>query len=1033
MRTKFAFFSALILFFVGQVIFAQVTGAVQDDFGPVQDAEVAVRGGDQSTYTDEDGRFSIDAQVGDVLTVTDMMGVAKDFKVTRLNMGTMNMSAVVLEQVELVGGIKIDPAQKVGAYDVVRKEDFELTPVASIDEVLNGRVAGLSFSQNSGDPGSQNIIAIRGVGSLIGTPNPLYVIDGVIVGKGQDNGQIIESWNPLASIDPNSIETVTVLKDASGTALYGARGANGVIVVTTKKGKYNQKTRFNFATDMAVQSIAYDKQNWMTTDEYIKWGGMVIYNQDPTPGAGGVWGWGANPNYSSLEEAIAGFREQISWDSDTQTGWDGVTNTNWRDAVRRSNATVKTYNFSVTGGGENTSFRFGGSYYQNKPLLLHSNFDRYSINTAIDHKINDKFILGVNLNFTDVEHTGANDAGAFRNPWLTNWYILPIYPVYNDDGSYNQLNLGPGNEWFNPVALQEADFAKGSIQTWVGSMNAELQFAKNFYAKTLFGGQYQTLNEKEFWSPFLGDGRNYNGMVDVANTRVFDWNWTNTLSYRNIIAEVHDLSVFAGMEYQEHTFDALRANVIDLAEPKPYLNFGSSEQYNAGEAFYEWKQYSYFSSLSYSYDQRYSLVAQVRRDYNSTLGDRKYGTFWSVGGAWNIDKESFAPSAFSTFVLRANYGEIGNIPYADGWGTQYNKLTLLGPGENAFGSTLGLSVLGNRSLIWETAKTANIGLDLGFFNDRLKFSVEAYDKRTSSAIFRKSIPNSNLGSFTMANVAEILNRGVEVSISSTPIRTTNFRWSLDGNFAYNKNTVDKMYDPDIIFVVEGRAIQEGQLFGEYYTYAWAGVNPETGAPMWYLDETRTTTTEDITDENLQRQYLGITNFPRYMAGLRSTFVYKNWSLSAYFSGQFYFAVHNRWQNYVNSDGSSLNYNQTAEMLYDAWTPDNPNAPEPIQALANANQSRNFSSRRVRRGDHIRLKDVKLAYSFGDMFKKATGIDNLTVYVRAVNPWIWVKDKKLTFDPESSSNQYGQGWEGKGLYDYTSPIMKSYSFGISIDF
>src|SRR5690606_3121907 len=346
MRTRFAFLSALFLLFVGQVVFAQVTGTVQDGDGfPLPDAEVTVRGGDATEFTDENGSFIIEAQIGDVLVITDMFGTSKEFNVSRNNLGVLKLGeAIELTTVTLVGGVTLDVSQKVGANTVVSKEDFELAPVASIDEVLNGRVAGMSFSTNSGHPGGTNIIAIRGVGSFVGTPNPLYVIDGVVVGKGQDAASIMESYNPLTSIDPNSIESVSVLKDASATALYGARGANGVIVVTTKKGKFNQKTRFNLSTDYGIQNIAFDDQKWMNAEEFVRWGGLTLFNANPG-------------NYQNMQEAVDAFA--------AQSGWDGVTSTDWLDAVTRNAASVRTYNFSATGGSENTSFRLGGAYTEN--------------------------------------------------------------------------------------------------------------------------------------------------------------------------------------------------------------------------------------------------------------------------------------------------------------------------------------------------------------------------------------------------------------------------------------------------------------------------------------------------------------------------------------------------------------------------------------------------------------------------------------------------------------------------------------------
>lgn len=915
-----------------------------------------------------------------------------------------------IEEVVLVGGVKLDPAVKLGSYTVVSKANFESTPVASVDEVLNGRVAGLTFSTNGGDPGSTNLITIRGVGSLIGTPNPLYVIDGVIVGKGSDNAQVMESWNPLASIDPNSIEKVAVLKDASATALYGARGANGVIVITTKRGRFNQKTRFNLSSDMSIQDVAFDKQKYMNASEYLQWGGQMYVN---------------NGTFTNLQDGIDYFA--------ANSNYDGTTDENWQKRVQRDNSIVNTYNLSATGGGENTSFRLGGSYYQNEPLVLESKFDRISLSAAIDHKVGEKFTLGFNSNFTNVERKTYNDGGAYRNPWLTNWYIAPIYPAYNPDGTFNQENLGPGNDYFNPLAIQKMDFMKGSIKTFVSSVTGEYQFMDGFYVNSLFGAQYQALDEMQYWDPRIGDGLTYGGYVLEARTSAFDWNWNNSVSYRKVLNDRHDLQVYAGMEYQEHKYYAMGAQVDQLSHPIPHMSFGKNFL-QPWEDRLKWTQISYYSRLNYTLDRKYSLSAQIRRDGNSTLGLTKFGNFWSVAGAWTLSEERFIPEFFNLLTLRANYGEIGNIPYADQWGPQYNSIAMVSPiSFYAADEATTISQPGNPELRWEISKQYNFGLDFTILNNALNASVDVYQRKTQDAIYRFTTTATTGGPDSyLLNVGDILNRGVEVTLGLKPFNKE-FKWFIDGNMAYNRNTVESISNPDQIDLSSTansmRAIAEGHLLGEYYTYQWAGVDPTTGAGLFYTDETRTETTTNRAAA--KRVWQGKTPFPKYTAGIKNEFRYKNISVSAFFTGQFEYSVHNRWQNYILGDGSAIN-NQIVDALYDSWTPTNTTASNPKQIPNNPSNAAGPSTRWMRDGDHIRLKEAKISYSFGNVLKNA-GVDNLTIYLRGVNLWLYTFDKNLTFDPESNSNAAGATWEGKGLYDYTSPIMRSYSFGISLDF
>lgn len=1010
--------SFLFLFAVFQFVDAQVRGTVNDQDGfAVADAEVTVRGTEATAVTDENGAFEIDAQIGDVLVVTDMLGATKDFNVTNENMGTLSFGAVtVLETVNILGGIKLDEAQKIGSYTTVKKEDFELTPVTSVDEVLNGRVAGLNFSTNGGHPGSANMVAIRGVGSFIGSSNPLYVIDGVVVGTGADNSGLMTSFNPLSNIDPNQIESVTVLKDASSTALYGARGANGVIVVTTKRGKYNSSTKFTLSTEMSIQDIAFDKQKFMNSSEYMQWGSMALFN------SGG---------YANMQEAYD--------DLAASTGYDGVTNTDWKEAVRRNAASVNTYNFSATGGGENTSFRAGLSYYENNPLVIGSEFDRISGSFAVDHKASDRLSLGFTGNISSITNDTYSDGGANSNPWLTQWTVLPIYSPYTADGSYN-FDLGPSGRHWNPVAIQNTNFLRGNILTFVGSAFADYKLTKDININSQFGMQYQTLDEKSWWNPEFGDGLSYNGLVQQSANRYLDWNWTNTVSYQKVFADIHDIQLHVGMDYQEHKFNSLFQIGADFTIPEPYLNNATDFTLGTNGDLEKWVQYSYFARLNYVLDNRFVITGQLRRDSNSILGDNfKHGTFWSAGAAWNMANEEFMGDAVNLLTLRANYGVSGNIPFANSWGSTYAALAAMGNSPiYGTGGGLTLSESGNSQMKWEESEQINIGVDFGFARNAISGSIDLYSKKTNDALFSSTIVGETPSPVNtiIQNLGNVENKGIEATLTGRPFNRE-FKWEISGNFAYNKSEVGKMLDPTANYMTSAmKTIREGQLFGEYYTYGWAGVDPTNGDALWYTDETETETTNN---RNAASQYFqGKSPFPVYMAGLKNEFSYKGVSLSVFFTGQFDYAVMDAWTNYSMNDGETIWYNQQTSLLYDSWTPENPNASNPRQVYGalnsegNTSSSQNPSSRWLKDGDHIRLKELKLAYSFGKALERA-GIDNLTIYVRGTNLWTHAFDDDLNFDPEANSNAYSQQWQGKGVYDYNSPIMRSYSLGVILDF
>lgn len=970
-----------------------------------------------------------------------------------------------IEEVVIMGSIKIDPAQKVGSYSTVSKANFESTPFSSVDEVLNGRVAGLNFSSASGDPGSSNMVIVRGVSSIIGTPNPLYVIDGVVIGKGADNAQMMESWNPLAVLDPNSIESVQVLKDASSTALYGSRGANGVIIVKTKKGKFNQKTRFEFSTETGLQDRAYDKLDLMTGDEYIKYGSILMWN---------TWKRGGLPAnvtpFSNLKDAENYYMKTYILpnfdikDEDGNVIGNNYTGkyTDWTKEVSRNSSVVNTYNFGASGGGENTSFRLGGSYYQNEPLVKSSKFDRISVNAAIDHKASDKLKFGLNLNYSNVKRNTYMGGRASANPVTNSIMLSPLRPIYNADGTYYDEAWAPATDMtagFNPVALINDAYQKSTINTFIASINMDYQFMKNVSFSSLFGTQGQFMRELQSIDKghpvYTGQTESDNyGFLQDARTDMLDWNWSNNFIYRNLFADKHNVEVIAGMEYQNHTYNNFTNYSYFMSDTRPYFGAARAGSVISYGSDLVWRQIGYYSRLNYTFDNKYTVTGQYRRDGNSTLGEEKFGNFWSVGGSWNAKNENFAPSAFSTLNFRGSYGVLGNIPFADQWGDQYNYLSTLfiASSSGSVGGNTGYGFVnnpGNRFLTWEEAKHLDVGADIGFFNDRLKFTLDYYNKITEKAIstdtpaYETGGPNEFLN-----NVGKIRNRGFELVIDATPIATSDFRWTVNANGAYN-NTKLLEFNRDLQQFLgdtsdgsnELVALAPGHIFGEYYVRLWAGIAQaddatkgiKAGDALFYTNGSKT----DVTNKRVDAEFawMGKSAFPVYNVGFTNEFKYKNVSLSFLLTGQFDFYVQNGVHSYTIHDGAFPTRNQINDALYDSWTDapgaENYGASNPAAVVGDVNEGRLESSRFLNKGDHIRLKEMKVSYSFGSLFKESVGLNNLTIYLRGTNLLMYAFDKELNYDPESNSNSWS--WLGKGRYWYASPVLRTVSFGIQVGF
>ena len=1007
----------LFLFAVFQLADAQVKGTVNDQDGfAIADAEVVVIGTETSTFTDEGGNFEIEAQVGDVLQITDMFGAAKEFNVTGENLGTLTIGAEILTEAVILGyGITETEEQKTGSYVTVKADDIEKVGSVSFDQALQGQVAGVSIGAGSGQPGAHTPIFVRGISSLTGNTMPLVVVNGVPVTT-DDLSAIAATSNPLANIDPSTIENVTVLKDAVATSLYGSRGANGVILVTLKKGARNTN-KFMFNSEFGIGDIAFEKDDWLDAQGHTNYFATALLN-NPAMGLS---------NYDEAYETAV-----------SELGWDGKSNYNWRDAVKHNAISSQKYVLNYSGGSENMRIFTSLSYNDQDGIARDANYNRVSGYLGANWTVNDRINLNFDASVSKAKQTGPTDGSSFANPVFAGNLMSPTQPFYNADGSYN-LDLYFLNSEFNPMALQDRNKTESDFYKAIINLGGDYDITKDLNFETKFGVDYNFYDELLYWNPDFGDGNNGDPLGNgygYASQRNFNtWNWSNALRYNKTFADFHNLTLTTGTEAIQY------AQSITFAErkgypagnTKPTLDNAANPS-DAGSSKENYSFMSYFGRLAYDFDGKFSVTGNIRRDGSSRFGkDNKWGTFWGAGVAVNVDK--FIDSdAINDLKVRGSYGTVGNAEIGN-----YASMSLYGA---ARGTYLGLPAgqviqFGDSNLKWETTNQVNVGLDFGFFQNRLRGSVDYYVKNIEDMLYSLPIQSVAPGVTSyFTNDGEMESSGIEASLSFTPIRTENFEWTISGNYAYNDSEITNINGGEIAVRNGRKAWQNGHNPTEFYTKLWAGVDQSNGLPLWYVDETRTTTTSVYREA--QQVFTGKQALPVHTAGLSTTFNYKGFVLSSQFSYAGGHSVYDNWAFVYDSDGAYANVNTREDWANGAWTPENAgNATRPQTIYGGNNLSSQPSSRYLYDADNIRWRSAEIGYRFGkSILGDKIGLDNVYVYVKGYNLIVWTFDDDLWFDPETASNNktdYIYGIERMGLYDMTQPNLRQFIFGVRLDF
>lgn len=1017
MRSKFTWILTLFFALIMQVGFAQsgkqVTGVVKTQEGdPIPGATVMLVGTNLGTDTNDEGSYTLTLKKGDKIKV-----VFEGYKPVTLTVSDSNVLNVTLVEDESIflEDVVIDTYRTVSKKDnatsvsSVTSKTIEGRPNASIIQTLQGQVPGLNIMTGSGQPGATSQVTLRGLGSINGSTEPLYVIDG-----------IPSASSRFRSLNPNEIDRVDILKDAGATAIYGNRGANGVIVITTKRGSFESDLSIRYIGTTGVSSIQRNQYNLMNTAEY----------DDFVRTARNYYSIGSNLNAAQRR---------------VDTKWTDVF---FNDAI----STQHTVNFSA--GSKNLSTFTSVGYSEFGGTLKGTDLKRFNVRSNLDGKNNSgRLTYGTTITANYSKSSMENAAGS--NGPNQNYFLgaFQSLPYLNPDDYTNgkdladrassnppTLGISDGMPFFLMDKMRTSGFGQDEFKMLVNG-NIAYKISDKFKISNQTGGDYQTINQNS-WTRydafneyfFAVPGQEYRGNVSEIFEQRFVFNSNTNLRFEDSFGtdDVHKVSAGVFVEYLKAHFRS-KSISKDGFDPIFWSDGGATGWIGSAENFQLYAPtaslstsdaglFSYFGTASYSYAGRYGLDATVRRDASFRFtDDNRWGTFWSVAARWNIDSEKFMEgSVFNTLKLRGSYGSSGNQDILNtglfGGAHLYDTRYTSAVGYN--GETgLTLSGLPNRSLQWEVITQANIGLDFGVWNDRLRGSLDVYRKQTDDLYLERPMSAINGAATLNSNFGSMKNEGVEVNIAGDLIRNENTRLTLRLVGAYNKNTVVEIPTESGEYWDGGSVLgyREGHMVNEFYMAEYLGINPDNGNMLFRSKDGGVT--EEPNDGDYQ--WLGKSSMPVYQGGFGLDFQHKGWFLTADFT---YALDAWRYDNdyYFFTAPEFIKQNNLSNDMRDYWTPDNRDASFP--ALRGSNFAyAGGSSFYLQDASYLRLRYLTLGYNFNQKdlsFLKLTG---LRVFAQAENLYTWTKWRG--WDAESSrAIDFGQ-----------YPTPRTISFGVEVQF
>ena len=988
-----------------------ITGTVKNaDSKPVVNATVTAKNSKISTITNENGEFSV--QVGikvNTLVITSVGMIAQDLSIKNASVFNINMVAdnLDLQEVVVMGYQTVKKKEITGSVSTVSNKELAQKPITNVTQLLQGKATGLQITGEGGRPGANAFIRIRGVGSFKGN-DPLIILDGVQVSSIAYN-----------MINPNDIDDITILKDAAGASIYGSRGANGVLVITTKRGKGQAELKYSFQYG---KSKALDLKNirLMNSQEKLQYEydyGLSTGYQNPDLGKliKEQITSGTLPAGSDIF-SVTPQQRQLLW-----TTLAGRGAGDWRKYYLRE-AITKTHEISLSGAADKMRYFFSLNKSDNQGVMYGSYWNKIGGRLNVEYQAKEWFKIGTNLSMNTTKEDLKRELFNAQNSYAALFLTNPYEPVKNADGTWNLTQQGYS-------ALEGSDFnpdVRNRITSF-GSVYGEAKFFKHLTLKTVLGANYNTLQRESYLKPGsnLSAILGFNQKTDGGN-QDFNYVFTNTANWAQKFGSMHSINLLLGQEFNKSNFYSysLTGRTFPSASYTTLDNSGTPTAATTSRTDYS--LISYFGSIAYDFNKKYYVTGSIRRDGSSRFGkDVRFANFWSAGLAWDAYKEEFIKntSFISALRFKASIGTTGNNNLGN-----YEALGVYSL-NNRYNGTPAASPfqLPNPNLTWETNQNYDLGLSFGIIKDVFTGSIDYYQRKTKNLLYQVDVSQTTGFSTYSGNIGSVLNKGVEIELTANIIRKKDFRWSISASYSSVDNKITDLYRDNILNAGDGISKRKiGEPINVYNLVRSAGINDQTGVQQWYKIDGTVTNVYSGSDAVILH---GKSPIVKFYGSLSTSLSYKGFDLSA----QLYYSGGNYIMNYMYQIGASNGQNAKRPQFTDAfnyWKKAGdktafPNLKDPSQNITYD------SDKYLEKGDYITLRDVTLGYSLDAAIAKKIKMKGLRFFVQGTNLWLSTKFKGL---PEVGQANLEDGTYAPGqatLYAY--PQLRALTFGVDITF